>query len=457
MAFINLKQKFTYVNLKKLIRFFRRNGLVSSYYMTRERISNKEGKYIYNPIGDSEFDSQRDKRFDYEPLISIVVPAYETNVRHLEEMVNSVLGQSYIKLELVIVDASESDTVKNELARYRDVRIRYKKIDNIGISSNTNYGIDMARGQFVGLLDHDDILTLDALYVVVEKLNTLKKEGREIKLIYSDEDKYNDDNCSYFEPHYKMDFNYDLFLTNNYMCHFTLIERKIITGLRFRDEYNGAQDFDMFLRAVGSVEEEQILHIGKVLYHWRSHDNSTSTNPESKLYAYEAGRLAIEDYLKSKGINSIVENTKHLGFYRVRYENVLQEREDIAAYGEYLYKRNIIIGGAYDINGNVLYKGMNRHCVGYMNRVILHQNVYALDVRSMYLNCKYSDILIEIIKNNVNLEDDDVVDYISEYVCVVKSSIIEKLDDILTKKIGMEFAKSVHESGLKLLLYPGER
>ena len=457
MAFTNLKQKFTYVNLKKLIRFFRRNGLVSSYYMTRERISNKEGKYIYNPIGDSEFDSQRDKRFDYEPLISIVVPAYETNVRHLEEMVNSVLGQSYIKLELVIVDASESDTVKNELARYRDVRIRYKKIDNIGISSNTNYGIDMARGQFVGLLDHDDILTLDALYTIVEKLNVLKKEGKEAKLIYSDEDKYNDDNGSYFEPHYKMDFNYDLFLTNNYMCHFTLIEREIITGLRFRDEYNGAQDFDMFLRAVGSVEEEQILHIGKVLYHWRSHDNSTSTNPESKLYAYEAGRLAIEDYLKSKGINSIVENTKHLGFYRVRYENVLQEREDIAAYGEYLYKRNIIIGGAYDINGNVLYKGMNRHCVGYMNRVILHQNVYALDVRSMYLNCKYSDILIEIIKNNVNLEDDDVVDYISEYVCVLKPSIIEELDDILTKKISMEFGKSVHELRSKLLLYPGKR
>jgi GT2 family glycosyltransferase len=207
--------------------------------------------------------------------------------------------------------------VGNYIRRYygKDTRILYRKLkDNKGISANTNAALKMASGEYVLLSDHDDVLEPNALYEIVKALN----KRPELDIVYTDEDKVSFDGKQYFDPHFKPDFNIGMLRSNNYICHITVIRKNIMKKIGgFRPEFDGAQDFDLILRC--AEQTRQIGHIPKILYHWRCHPGSTAANPKSKMYAYDAGRKALEEHYKRCGIAATVENTQLLGYYRTRF------------------------------------------------------------------------------------------------------------------------------------------
>lgn len=262
---------------------------------------------------------QRETSFAYRPLMSIVVPVYNTEKRFLEEMIESVLVQSYARWELCIANANPANTgVQEVLSEYtaKDKRIRIVDVpENKGIAQNSNAGIAITTGEYIGFLDHDDLLAPDALYEVVRRLN----ENQSIDLLYTDEDKIREDGSEHFQPHFKPEFNLDLLRTNNYICHFCVIRRSLIETVGgLRAEFNGAQDYDLVLRCAEKTKET--ARIPRVLYHWRVHRTSTADNPISKMYAYEAGKRAIEEHLNRCGEDAVVFGMKDLGFYRVKYQ-----------------------------------------------------------------------------------------------------------------------------------------
>ncbi|MBS6396882.1 MAG: glycosyltransferase [Clostridiales bacterium] len=266
----------------------------------------------------SELELQRAHRFAYQPKISVVVPVYRTQEIFLREMIESVLGQTYGNLELCLADGSGEDcSVQRIVQGYaeRDERVCYRKLaENLGISGNTNEAVSMASGDYLALLDHDDLLEEHALFEIVRWL----QNNRDADMIYTDEDKVTFDSATFFQPHFKPDFNLDLLRSNNYICHLLVVSRDLIKKAGgYSSEYDGAQDFDFILRC--SEHASKIGHIPKVLYHWRSHKASTATNPESKMYAYEAGRRAVEQHLARQGIAASVGMMDNPGFYRISY------------------------------------------------------------------------------------------------------------------------------------------
>lgn len=265
-----------------------------------------------------ELQRQRNVKFKEKVTFSILVPLYNTPIPFLEEMIQSVVKQSYPDWELCLADGS--DEAHEEVGRWckafsrKDARIKYRKLaENKGISENTNVCLEMAVGDYIALFDHDDLLAPDALY---EVRKVIEEKGAEV--IYTDEDKINEDSTLYSEPHFKSDYNLDLLRSNNYICHFFVVKKSIVDRVGgLRSEYNGSQDYDFIFRCV--EQTEKIVHVPKVLYHWRMHANSTAANQQSKLYCYTAGQKAIEAHLERCGVTGEVTMLEHLGFYRVRY------------------------------------------------------------------------------------------------------------------------------------------
>ena len=270
--------------------------------------------------GPRELEKQRHEKFEYQPKISIVVPLYKTPEKYLRQLVDSVREQTYPNWELCLSDGSgESSPLSrllDELER-SDKRIRVVRNGRaLRIAENTNAGMEAATGDFIAFADHDDVLTPHALYQCVKALN----ENREIRLLYSDEDKMSMDGHKFFQPHFKPDYNPDLLCTVNYICHLFVVRRDVVdqVGL-FRPEFDGAQDYDFIFRCVEAVKPEEIYHITKILYHWRCHEDSTAENPESKTYAFEAGKRAIEAHYERTGIRAEVFQGEFLGLYRTKF------------------------------------------------------------------------------------------------------------------------------------------
>ena len=230
------------------------------------------------------------------------------------------MQQSYPHWELILADATEDHSVEEVLKQQgflkeqptdgetepvaADPRLHYVHLkENAGIAANTNQALPYAKGEYIGLLDHDDVLTPDALYEMADAIIKAYDRGVKVAFAYSDEDKCDGEETRYYEPNHKENFNYDLILSNNYICHFLVMDAELMKRLRFRPECDGAQDYDLVLRCVaevltegGQTAEKSILHIPKVLYHWRCHEASTAANPHSKKYAYEAGLRALRDH-----------------------------------------------------------------------------------------------------------------------------------------------------------------
>lgn len=261
-----------------------------------------------------------DAGLKYRPLISVIVPAYDTDIAFLRDCLDSVQAQIYGNWELCIVDdASPNKLVRDVIKEYasQDKRIKYKFLKkNMHIAGATNEAIALAEGEFVGLFDHDDLLWPNALLEVVQALN----KDKDIDFIYTDEDKITEDRFEHLGPFFKPDWNPDFLHSVNYITHFSVVRKTLLDKVGGpKKEYNGAQDWDLFLRITSATDK--IHHIPKVLYSWRIHDLSTAKSTDSKPYVVEAQRQAITDDLVRKGYpDALVErDEKHTGYWKVSY------------------------------------------------------------------------------------------------------------------------------------------
>lgn len=379
--------------VKKTLYYLRRNGFKNTCYAVRERLAErKQMPYAWEPLEQEELARQRQECAGKGASLtfSIVVPCYRTGEQYLRALINSVNSQTYPHWEMILADATEDDSVEKIISTFSDSRIRYFRLsENGGIAENTNRAIERATGDYVGLLDHDDLLTEDALYEMWKAIEAVIAQGEAPALLYSDEDKCNGDATEFFEPNIKEDFNLDLLLSNNYICHFMVMERELIQALLLRREFEGAQDYDLILRAVARLEGQshRIVHVSKVLYHWRCHVSSTSENPWSKMYAYDAGRRAIQSFAEEKGWQVNVADTEHLGFYRIEYtDDPLKVRQDLGAVGGPLIRGGKICSGRLAEDGRVYYGGLNHRFSGYLHRAVLHQDAEALDIRNIWIS-----------------------------------------------------------------------
>ena len=323
MNWIKMIKKLSPYNIKKGILYLKHYGVKEFWIRLTERFQTDdvdyEEWYRNHRVTEDELEKQSQQKFTYMPLISILVPVYNTPEEFLKQMIQSVRKQSYRNWELCIANANPAnkevvDILK--IASEKDSRIKVKDVpENEGIAQNTNAALSIAAGEYVGLLDHDDLLAYDALYEVVRELN----ENNRPEVLYSDEDKVTTDLSEHFQPHMKPDYNQDLLRANNYICHFFVAKKELIDRVgAFRGEYNGAQDYDLILRCTEVAKG--IAHIPRILYHWRVHKASTADNPASKMYAFDAGKRAIEAHLKRCNEKGTVSHTKDLGFYRTKYQ-----------------------------------------------------------------------------------------------------------------------------------------
>ena len=315
-------KKLSPYTIQKGFRYLKHYGPKEFWIRLHERFEPEEVPYgpwyeAYVP-DEAALEKQRHHHFEYSPLISVAVPAYRTPEKFLAQMIDSLLAQTYGNWELCIANGSPEDSaMKKVLEEYtkKDSRIRVSELtENKGIAGNTNAALEMAQGEFVGLLDHDDLLAPNALYEIVRALD----EYRNLDAVYTDEDKVTTELDEHFQPHLKPDFNLDLLRSNNYICHFFVVRRSIVQKVGgFCQEFDGAQDHDFIFRCIETAEK--VGHIPEILYHWRTHKASTADNPASKMYAFDAGKRAIEAHLKRTGTEGIVSHTPDLGFFRVKY------------------------------------------------------------------------------------------------------------------------------------------
>ena len=270
--------------------------------------------------GKAELEKQRRTKLSYSPKISIVVPLYKTPEKYLRRLTESVQQQTYPNWELCLSDGSGTDSpltgILKELCA-KDARIKVITHDRtLQISENTNSAIEAASGDFIAFADHDDELTPHALFECVKALN----DHPGTLVVYSDEDKMSMDGHKFFQPHFKPDYNPDLLCTVNYICHLFVVSRSVIEKVgMLRKEFDGAQDYDFIFRCVEAVKDEEIYHVPKILYHWRCHENSTAENPESKTYAFDAGRRAVQEHYNRVGVHAKVSDGEFPGLYRTEF------------------------------------------------------------------------------------------------------------------------------------------
>lgn len=436
-------------NISKTMRYMKRNGARDAFSAAMERLErNARTHYSYVAPDDGELAKQRKETSGPEgwPSITIVMPTYNTDEHFFREALSSVLKQSYPHWKLVIADASDSDTVRRWADKCAsEPRIRYVELDsNRGISGNTNAGIDAALDDtshrpcdYIAFMDHDDVLTPDALYHMAAAIR-----GGNPMLLYSDEDKMSEDSkrvISYFDPHRKYDFNYDLLMTNNYICHLMVVRSDMLKSIRVRSAYDGAQDYDLVLQLVISLIKdyglqtyelcEYIVHVPRILYHWRCHRDSTAANTSSKEYAYEAGLRAVtnmvnELYGREKYDDNgypRVSHSKHRGFYEVDWGIsglgegtsvadladtkalvdrgvVLREffnvRQDVGAViGRVLDNRGRMSECIADKAGNWLYAGTPKNYSGELNRFDCNQDVFVADIHHVIVRPELEGLL----------------------------------------------------------------
>ena len=508
-------------NIKKTIYYLKRNGIRNTWYAVLERLEErKDSPYTYQPVSEEELARQREWSASRDAVFSILVPTYRTNETYLREMILSVAEQSYPHWELILADATPDDSVrvavekllaeqgmcltadtqlaeqelslaeqgmnlagaavncgqerktgaaadaaagKKWYAPWGGGRLCYVKLtENAGIAANTNQALKYATGDYVGLLDHDDVLTLDALYEMAYAIEQAKEQAVDLQMIYSDEDKCNGDMTLFYEPNKKEDFNQDLLYSNNYICHFLVMTKELIQSLGFRPAYDGAQDYDLVLRASASVRKEQIGHVSKVLYHWRCHTGSTAENPQSKQYAYDAGLRALQDLADRLGYEAKAVHLKHLGFYKLVYEKgALEHRPKLGAVGgrvlgatkllraDARQKCNacgvgcglVTIGGRMSSQGIVYYEGLPKYFSGKLHRAVLTQSAEAVDIRCIQVRKECRGLFEEIVG----------IPYLEKGGIFDASSLSADTDYVA---VSLRFGQALQEAGYGILYDP---
>lgn len=300
-----------------------------AYKEFKKRKIKKNQEYYFQRIEKDKHTNRNDeiKNFKYKPRISIIVPSWNAPKNILEKTITSVQNQLYPNWELCIADGNSKSETKEILTKYeqQDKKIKLTLLnENRGISENSNQALSLATGEFIGLLDHDDELTNDALFEVVKLLQKHPKAD----LIYSDEDKI-DLNGKRSDPFFKPDWSPDLFLSQNYVSHFGVYRKKIIDKINgFRKGYEGSQDYDLVMRF--SEQTNNIYHIPKILYHWKIIAGSAASDPNAKEYAHISAERALKDAMIRRKIPiECIKNVRYPGHYRIKYKIIENKKVSI--------------------------------------------------------------------------------------------------------------------------------
>lgn len=288
----------------------------------------------YHIIDTKERERQRETLFAYSPRVSIITPLYNTPELFLRQLLNSVKKQTYSKWELCLADGSDENhsyvgRICTEYAN-KDKRIIYKKLKrNEGIVGNTNQAIKIASGEYLGLLDHDDILHESAVFECVKSIQS----GADF--IYTDEMRIQKRIENSIDIICKSGFGKDELRSHNYICHFVVFKKSLLDGMRniYRKECEGSQDYDMVLRL--TERAENIVHIPKILYYWRVHEGSVAMDLSVKQYAVDAAKKAISDHLMRSGEpGEVMCNLPYQTIYRIKYDIIGKPLVSICLWGE---------------------------------------------------------------------------------------------------------------------------
>jgi glycosyltransferase involved in cell wall biosynthesis len=299
--FGNLKKKKIYE-----LTYFTKEDIKYQKQVRKNRITVKKIKPLEKEI----------ESFEFQPKISVVMPVYNVEQQWLEQAIESIFSQVYQNWELCIADdASPSPHIKEVLNLYKNrgkrVKIKYLE-SNRGISGASNEALSLTTGQYVALLDHDDVMSRDSLFEIVKLLNA----HPEAELIYTDEDKLSMGGL-HLRPVFKPDWDPDLLLTYNYICHLLVCKRELVERAGgFRLGFEGSQDYDLLLRMTELTDN--IFHIPKVLYHWRMIPGSAAFVVDAKSKAFERAKRALEDALQRRGIRGEVLDGETQGTFRIR-------------------------------------------------------------------------------------------------------------------------------------------
>lgn len=305
----------------KLLKQRHRAAQVNSHSYRPETMSYQDWIKAFDTIRKSDVAAIKDQisKLSDPPTISIILPVYNTDPRLLKECLNSVLSQFYPFWELCIADdCSTTPQTREIIAQYarNESRIKYVfRKENGHISKASNSALGLASGDWVALLDHDDVLPPHALYRVSQKII----ENPQVKLIYSDEDKI-DEQGNRCEPYFKSQWNERLFFEQNMISHLGVYHRKLIEQVGgFREGYEGAQDHDLALRCVERIRPHQILHIPEVLYHWRILPGSTAKQSSEKSYALTAAEKSITNAIERRQLKATVQADPKTSYCRLKY------------------------------------------------------------------------------------------------------------------------------------------
>jgi len=313
--------------IKKVVRTIKNNGIKGCIQKVKNLYQNEEKKQYYkwikkNTPTKKELKQQKNYKFGQKPKISIVIPLYNTPKKYLLELIKFVQKQTYSNWELCLADGSTKPLDYLTKVVEKDERIKYQILkENKGISGNTNEALKLATGDYIALLDHDDLIPINSLFEIVKAIN----ENPEAEFLFTDEDKFIDiKKKTRYEPNFKPDYAFDTFTSYNYICHFSVFKKELMDKLKgFNEQFDGSQDYDLILRAVENAK--QVVHIPKILYHWRVHPSSTAGNAEAKPYCFEAGKNAVQAHLQRKGLT---QGKMEFGVAIVRNRAIYERKED---------------------------------------------------------------------------------------------------------------------------------
>ena len=319
--------------IHKGLKYIKENGIVNfTKFVINKFINNRVSyeRYINNEKKNRKKTNYNleIKKFKITPRISFIMATYKSNERYLSECIESVLAQKYKNWELCIADDASPDNnlTRSIIEKYakKDKRIKYVFREKNGhISEATNSALKLATGEYITMIDHDDVVASDALFEFVKILNN--EDTKNAKLIYSDEDKMTKDGKR-FGPYFKPDFSPDTFNSIMYIGHLSLYKKDILEKIgAFSSEYIGCQDYEMIRRFINEIDYSEIVHIPKILYHWRMAEGSLAESPDNKSYAFENAQKAIFNDLAKKGRNFNIEKGIFPGTYVVEY---IPEKED---------------------------------------------------------------------------------------------------------------------------------
>ena len=368
------------------------------------------------------------KKFSYNPLLSVIIPVYNVKREYLVECIESILKQSYSNFEIILIDDNSSNIeTLNTLKEYENnskIKIKYRKTNGM-ISVASNDGIKLAKGEFLVLVDNDDKLDQNAFYYLVEALN----KDKTLDFIYTDEDKM-DIHGKYFEPHFKPDYSPDTLMGMNYICHLSCLRTSLVREVGgFRKDYDGSQDYDLFLRILDKTKK--IYHIPRILYHWRETPSSTSLALGNKSYAYIAGKKALEDTLKRRNIEGEVLDNPTSSTYLIKYKHDNPKVSIIIPMKDKVNLTKVCIDSLYNKNTYQNFEiiivdnnSTEEETLNYFNALKKeHDNVKILTIKEEFNYSRLNNLAIKeatgdyilLLNNDTEVLDKDFLDYMVGY------------------------------------------